>query len=138
MPYDAEHFAELERRAAKWREDRPAFMNDTKWREVFACLARHQTQFQVAWIGNSESATSALYSIRESLIEAHGLRDPGLGGPCAFRDIHWLQIPLAIRSAYWGHVPHRQSIEPLLADLAILGDLPIQRTAGALIIRGYA
>jgi hypothetical protein len=137
MPYDAEDHANLERRTQKVARGLVSCMNDTKWREVFLCASRHQLQFKVAWVRDPGWNAESLHRIRESLIDNHGLRDPGIGGPCSYRDILWIRFPFSIHNAYYGQVPWGQPIEKLLEDLASLGSLPVRQTQEYLEIRGY-
>jgi hypothetical protein len=137
MPYDARHHAKLERRNKNAARRFVSCMSDTKWREVFLCVSRHKLRFQVAWVRGSDWDTEGLHAIWESLIDTRGLRDPGVGGPCWYREILWIRLPLAIHDAYGGKVPRRQPIQQLLDDLARLGRLPIRQTHDYVEIRGY-
>ena len=112
-------------------------MNDTKWREVFACTVRHGLQFQVAWVRNFAWDTRALHRVWASYIGTNGLRDPGIGGPCYYRDILWIRIPVALPNTYSGQVPRMQAIDPFLVELASLGLLPLKQTQEYVEVRGY-
>jgi len=137
MPYGADYYAEMERRTRKVADSLVPCMNDTKWREVFACMARHGLQFNIAWIRNDSWDTRILHRVWEAWIGRQGIRDPGIGGPCDYWEILWIRVPVALPSTYVSQVPKRQPIEPFLADLASLGSLPQRQTEEYVEIRGY-
>ena len=136
MPYDARHHADMQNRTNKAAHRLVACMNDTKWREVFASIARHGLAFQAAWVRDSDWNTQGLHRIQVSYIDTHGLRDPGIGGPCHYRDLLWIRVPRALRVAYC-RVPRKQAIEPFLAELGSLGSVPLNQTEEYVEIRGY-
>jgi len=137
MPCDADYYAEMERLTRRAADRLVPCMNDTKWREVFACMARHGLQFGIAWVRNDAWDTQILHRVWESWIGTHGIRDPGIGGPCDYWEILWIRVPVALPNTYWGRVPERQPIEPFLAELASLGSLPLKQTEEYVEVRGY-
>ena len=136
MPYDARHYAEMQNRTKKAAHRLVACMNDTKWREVFDSIARHSLDFQVAWVRDSDWNTQGLHRVQGSWVEMHGLRDPGIGGPCHYRDLLWIRVPRAVPDAYC-RVPRKQAIDPFLSELGSLGSVPLNQTEDYVEIRGY-
>lgn len=112
-------------------------MNDTKWREVFDSIARHSLNVQVAWVRDSDWDTQGLHSVLGFWVEMQGLRDPGIGGPCHYRDLLWIRVRRAVPDAYYGRVPRKQPIESFLAELSSLGSVPLNQTKDYVEIRGY-
>ena len=138
MPYDDQHFKKLSQRDEKAAKRLVPCMNDTKWRELFLCAAKHSLLFQFAWVRETDDKRESSYdSVRESCIDVHGLRDPGLGGPCLYREILWIRFPFAIHNSYWGQVPKSQPLEQFLQDLKSIGLLPIKQTAEYVEVWGY-
>lgn len=137
MPYHADYYAEMQRRKIKAADRLVPCMNDTKWREVFACMARHGLKFGIAWVRNDAWDNQNLHRVPESWIGTHGIRDPGIGGPCDYWEILWIRVPVAVPNDYLGKVPKRQPIEPFLAELASLGSLPLKQTEKYVEVRGY-
>jgi len=136
MPYDARHHADMQNRTNKAAHRLVACMNDTKWREVFASIARHGLAFQAAWVRDSDWNTQGLHRIQVSYIDTHGLRDPGIGGPCRYRDLLWIRVPRAVPDTRCS-VPWKQAVEPFLFELDSLGSVPLNQTKDYVEIRGY-
>jgi len=136
MPYDSQHRAEIDRRKDRARRELVPLMNDTKWREVFLLNVRLGLRFQMAWIRDSEWKTSAIHHpVSAHLISCDGIKDPGVGGPCLYRDILWIRFPRVLPSEYWG--PAEQSLQQLWAELVRIGMLPVRTTNDFVEIRGY-
>ena len=110
-------------------------MNDTKWREVFLIASSLELQFHLAWVYDSDWPVNSLHRVPKNLIDHSGIRDPGIGGPCDYREILWVRFPRRIPSGYWG--PREQQIEQLDIRLDGLGVLPVTSTVDYLEVRGY-
>jgi len=137
MAYNGQHYEELERRNKNAASRFVSCMNNTKWREVLGCVARLDLIFQIAWVRDFDWNTEGLRTVIESMIDTRGLRDPGIGGQCLYRDILWIRLPFAIHNPYWGQVPTQQPVQQLLNELAGLGTFSTERTQKYLEIRGY-
>lgn len=135
MPYNSAHFAKLEQRREKAVSRLLPCMNDTKWREVFLLIARRNLTFQIAWVGDLVWPTDSYHKVQENLIENNGLRDPGIGGPCVYRDILWIRLPKTVK---WGNGNwFAQDLVPFATDLTTLGTMPLQSNEDGIEIRGY-
>lgn len=130
MPYNRDHWDERQRRLESAIAKLIPCMSDTKWHEVFLAAARHRARFQVAFVRDPAWNTESLHFVLETWVKESGLRDPGIGGPCSYREILWIRFPISMG-------PVVQALEPLLADLDRLGQLPITKTDAYVEIRGY-
>jgi len=133
MPYDRD-YAEWQRRFERAFEELIPCMNDTKWREVFLLAARHRAPFQAAFVRDPRGSTESIHSVLLSWVGESGLHDPGIGGPCAYREILWIRFLTSIPTRLG---PIVQSLDSLLADLEKLGQLPLTKTEAYVEIRGY-
>jgi hypothetical protein len=136
MSFNSDHYAERERRVRQAASSLVALMNDTKWREVFSCACRHSLWFQISWLHDSSWPSDSLqHPVAENWLDTNGIRDPGIGGPCFYRDILWIRFPRVRRDLRFG--PARQPVQQFVDDLASLGVLPITETDEYVEIRGY-
>lgn len=116
-------------------------MNNTKWREVFICLAENNIRFSLSFIENPAKKT-ALHNIYQSLVEERGVGDGGVG-PFEYKEIYLLQIPKTIRTPkmmrgeIYGYNETKQETQELLKSLDLLGQLPISETDEFIEINGY-
>lgn len=90
------------------------------------------------WVHDPDWPSESIQGpVSETWVDTHGLCDPGIGGPCLFRDIMWIRFPVRIQNRTNGNLILCQAIEPFAADLANLGLLPITRTDDFIQICGY-
>lgn len=109
-------------------------MNDTKWREVFCAISRFRVRFTIAFVGEAASPQGQLhFPVPERLLRSDHIADPGIGGPCYYRDILGIAFP---RIQLWD-LPGTQELPLLLDELTKLGQLPISETDETVEIRGY-
>ena len=97
----------------------------------------------VEWVKKSEWNKDSLYFVLPQIVDVEGLKDPGIGGPCLYRDILTITIPRhrVIKETRNGS-PYRQDRQPqpiadLLEDFQTLGKLPVDETAEFIQIIGY-
>ncbi|HUE70580.1 MAG TPA: DUF6678 family protein [Pirellulaceae bacterium] len=134
MPYDREQWDERQRRLENAIANLIPCMNNTKWREVFSAAARHRAPFRAAFVRGTEGGTDSIHSVRASWVGESGLKDPGIGGPCSYREILWIRFPTSIPTRMG---PIVQSLDSLISDLEKLGELPLTKTDSYVEIRGY-
>jgi hypothetical protein len=125
------------------RRFKAKLMNNTKWREVFTCLAKSELRFQVAWINAPDFPHDVLHSINLSWVGERGLLDPGIGGPCYYKEIAYIRIPTVLRlpkvmrGEVYSYQEKKQNVESLVAELHSLGQLPLTVMSDYVEIRGY-
>jgi hypothetical protein len=135
MPYKNQHYLERDRRVSLKIRDMVGVMNNTKWREVFSAVAKYRVQFSVSWVNDRIWNTASLHAVLPSWVAADGIRDPGIGGPCFYREILLIRFPFCIQENFG--IRKQDAISDLVADLRNLGALPIRKTDEFLEIKGY-
>lgn len=126
------------------RRYKAKLMNNTKWREVFTCLAKRDIRFQVGWINTPDFPRDTVHSLfSERLVGERGLLDPGIGGPCYYKEIEYVRIPKVLRlpkvmrGEVYGYHEQEQDVAGLVAELHGLGQLPLTVMSDYVEIRGY-
>jgi hypothetical protein len=122
-------------------------MNDTKWRELFTCLARLYLAFKVAYIDDENLLLSEKsYYISTDLIGDRGIKDPGIGsaGFCLYKQIYCIcinRIPHIPKTPseqkYLYYQRQQNNFNELLKELDKLGQIPINLLDDRLEIHGY-
>jgi hypothetical protein len=117
-------------------------MNNTKWREIFICLAEHKLSFYLVFIENPNAPQNSLHQINLSVIEEKGVGDNGIG-PFDYKEIYSLIVPKTVRipkrnrNEIYGYNEIKQDSENLLKSLNKLGQLPLIETDETIEINGY-
>jgi len=99
MPFDQQNVDTRQQRMIegrrRWNENNTGQMSNTKWREVFRCLAqRPELRFEIGWTDPEVMSSYLNRPVDDSQIETTGLRDPGLGGgPFEYWEIFWMRFP---------------------------------------------
>lgn len=125
------------------RKYKAKLMNNTKWREVFTCIARLDIRFHIAWIDDANAQTNALHRVSLHEIGERGLHDSGIGGPFHYKEIHCVRIPKVfrvpktMRGEVYDYDDIEQDVDVLLAAIRRLGQLPLTETGDYVEIHGY-
>ncbi|MEO8074329.1 MAG: hypothetical protein ABI891_03310 [Acidobacteriota bacterium] len=117
-------------------------MNNTKWREIFSCLAQNRTGYYLSFIDNPNAPKKNLDQMNLSSIKERGIGD-SCGGPYDYKQIHSLyipkiiQVPKKMRGEIFGYNEIKQETEKLSKSLLSLGRLSLVETDEFIEIYGY-
>jgi hypothetical protein len=112
-------------------------MNDTKWRELFICLAKLDLSFQIAWIDDPSQISNSLYYLPINLIDDRGIKDPGIGGPFLYKQIYYIRISKSPNKCQSLEDRHQHKFDRLLTELDLLGQFPLNLLDEWLELYGY-
>ena len=134
----------MERRRKNAASKMCSYMNNTKWVKVFNLICDYELSFSLSWVvGNNQWDSESLWQINKSLISKSGLLDPGVGGPCNYRNIKWIRLPFEIthfeernRQIYRSNSV-KQLLDEFEKKVNSLGVYPLIKTNDYIEITGY-
>ena len=94
MPFDSERLKEIERRRKRIRQSKISYMNNTKWRELLHAIEANEIYDFPAELKciDGDYVYSVSSNLGVSSWAANATADR-FGGPVAFKDIEWINIP---------------------------------------------